>query len=103
MKNIIQFIMFILLSSVISYASCYDKYKCQPKSEIDTETKQRIYSLKNCRLPNMDTMPINAVDVFESDGTLKTYFGTGETVCDVLGWMDEGAKKFSVVGGLFLV
>ena len=94
MKKIIRHIMVILMGSVILHASCYDKYKCQLKSEIDKKTKQRIYSLKNCTLPNMDTMPINPVDVFESDGTLKTYFGTGETVCDVLGWMDEGAGKF---------
>ncbi len=92
MKKIIQFIMLILLSSVISYASCYDKYKCQPKSEIDTETEQRIYSLKNCTLPNTPTFTITVLDVFNFDeegqpSTLKKYFGTGETVCDVLGWI----------------
>ena len=30
--------------------------------------------IKNCRLPKMLTMPINLVDVFKADGTLKTYW-----------------------------
>jgi len=101
MKKIIQFIVVALLGFVTSHASCYDKYKCQPKSEIDTETKQKIYSLKNCHLPAMSTFPITAPDVLNSDGTPKKYFETKNTVCDVLGWFNKAVPFIkSHYGGL---
>ena len=96
MKNFIyKFILYSLVTPIILMANleCLIPYKCiTDYTTIDGVDYPQ--ELRNCRLPNMDTMPINPVDVFESDGTLKTYFGTGETVCDVLGWMNEGAGKF---------
>ena len=52
-----------------------------------------------CTLPKMDTFTITAPDVFNLDekgkpSTLKKYFETNNTVCDVLGWMNDGAEKF---------
>ena len=66
------------------------------KRIVDIDTNQLTGDL-NCTLTSsVANMPIIAKDVFEADGkTLKTYFGTGETVCNVLGWMNFGAGNFS--------
>ena len=95
-KNII--IMIFLISNLHSVENCLSKYNCQ----LDINGT-KIIGIKNCRLSNMDTFPIIAKDVFNLDedgkpaGTLKTYFGTGETVCNILGWMNDGAGKFDTV------
>ena len=97
MKNII-FTLIILFGLIdIAVADCTDKsspYKCKKILIIDDDGNRRIDL--NCTLPSPNAkMKITALDVFEADGkTLKTYFGTGETVCDVLGWMNDGAEKF---------
>ena len=72
---------FLLFWLSLKASPCPSNYHCKVVPGKDTPELVNL----TCTLPNMDTMPINAVDVFESDGTLKTYFGTGETVCDVLG------------------
>ena len=97
MKNILKILLPYLLSFNFLYAitNCKAVYNCstnaRPPKNIATEL--------NCTLPSpVANMPIIAKDVFEADEkTLKTYFGTGETVCNVLGWMNFGAEKFDTV------
>ena len=54
---------------------------------VDVVTGQPTGDL-NCTLPKMDTFPITAPNVLNTDGTLKKFFDTNNTVCDVLGWMN---------------
>ena len=96
-KLIVKVILIVIFICTYSYAQyCDDVYHC--KKQINQETLKLELS---CTLSNKNaTMPITALDVFEADGkTLKKYFETNNDVCDVLGWMNEGAKKFSAVGG----
>ena len=55
--------------------------------------RKKIATELTCTLPNMPKMKITAVDVLDKNGGLKYYFGTGKTVCDVLGWMNEGMSR----------
>ena len=100
MKYIIKiFIVLLLLNNIAEAELCSSVYDCN--ATIDNQTGRPTGDL-TCTLPSTNTnMHIIALDVFEADGTtLKTYFGTGENVCNVLGWMDDGAKKFTEVDGL---
>ena len=89
----LKYILLIAVFTNMAWSDyCDSDYNCSKK--IDKKT--RLYGL-NCTLPSPTAnMPIIAKDVFEADRkTLKTYFGTGETVCNVLGWMNFGAGNFS--------
>ena len=84
------FLVCILLIQFAYASECTSVTKCEaPFIYIDIKTNTLKGDL-TCAPPNMPTFIITALDVFEADGkTLKTYFGAGETVCDVLGWMER--------------
>ena len=92
------FLSILILCSFSIADSCSSKYNCTKKPN----SKYKYKFDYHCTLPSKNaTMPITAKDVFESDGkTLKKYWGTGENVCNVLGWMNDGAEKFTKVNGL---
>lgn len=77
---------FLLLVVYINGSPCTSAYKCRA---IPGKITPALTSL-NCTLPNMNTFPITAPNVLNADGTPKTYFKTKNTVCDVLGWLDDG-------------
>ncbi len=85
-KSIITATLLIVFSANSLYATgdCLSKYNC--KFDVDGT---KIKGIEECTLSSMPNMPITATDVFDTNGALKHYFGTGKTVCDVLGWMNE--------------
>jgi len=93
-KNIIKSILVIfLLSSVSNAEYCNSNFDC------DISKNDKVGELLDftCMVKNI---PIIAEDVFDKNGSLKTYFGTGETVCDVLGWINKAADNLDNVDGL---
>ncbi len=88
--------LFILCSFSLADNNCSSEYNCTKIPNKDFPLTQSDY---HCTIKKMPNMPIRAVDVFDGKN-LKTYFGQNQTVCDVLGWMNEGAGKFNAVDGL---
>ena len=98
--KLLFYVIVIVLFSVPSFGT---DYECSGQCivAVDSKTQQPTGDL-NCTLPSKNAnMIIISQDVFEADGpTLKTYFENKETVCDVLGWMNDGAEYFKDVNGL---
>ena len=93
-KLIESFLMTILLAEFAHANNCLAKYKCQ----LDINGT-KIKGIKNCTLPAMPTFTITAPDMLDSSGKLKRYFKTNNTVCDVLGWMNEAVPYFKRIKG----
>jgi len=90
------YITILLLLSTFVFSDSYCGGSC------DRVINKEDLTFKNsltCRLPAMPTFEISAPNVLESDGRLKRYFATNNTVCDVLGWMNHAAEYFSKVPG----
>ncbi len=86
LKQIFTYVILLILATyaVNSSENCLSKFHC--KLDINGT---KIIGIKQCTLPAMPTFPITAPNVLNADGTLKKYFETDNTVCDVLGWMNE--------------
>ena len=85
MKSLLKILMPLVVIPYLLHAQDFCGSLCQV--ELDDYTGNPTGDFQ-CKI---STIPIIAHDVFEGNSTtLKTYFGTGETVCDVLGWMNEG-------------
>jgi len=85
MLNALKIILlFVVVANIAKGEYCNQNYNCS--KHIDTQTRKTILT---CRLPAMPTFEISAPNVLESDGRLKRYFATNNTVCDVLGWMNH--------------
>lgn len=82
-KNVLLFLLFVSISEA---QFCQSSFDCN--AQIDPKTGTQSKNLQ-CTLPSLPSAKIEAIDVFDASGELKTYFGTGETVCDVLGWMSD--------------
>jgi hypothetical protein len=90
------YITILLLLSTFVFSDNYCGGSC------DRVINKEDLTFKNsltCRLPAMPTFEISAPNVLESDGRLK-YYWSGNTVCDVLGWLNEGASHFKDVKGM---
>jgi len=92
---------YILLVQLSHTSECSNEANC--KVLINEETgiltgDLECFSLKE----NIANIKIKAYNVLDSNNSysLKTYFGTGETVCDVLGWINKAADNLDNVDGL---
>lgn len=85
-------IIFLFIGFLYADNNCSSFFNC----ESNARPPKNIATNLQCTLPSLPSAKIDAIDVFDTSGELlKTYFGTGETVCDVLVWMREGAAKTS--------
>ena len=85
MKSLLKILMPLVVIPYLLHAQDFCGSLCNVKLDIYTGNPTGKLQCK------ISTIPSIAHDVFEGNSTtLKRYFGTGETVCDVLGWMNEG-------------
>ena len=95
----IVFLFVVLPVYLTANVACLSPYKCEIKGKKINGAFVPARA-RNCKVPMMPNMPIVPEDIFDTNGELKYYFGTGKTVCDVLGWMNEGASHFKDVKGM---
>ena len=68
MNRVILLVVF-LVTSMYSSSDCLSKYKC----DYDMNGT-KIMGIKSCSLPKMNTFTITALNIVNSDGSLKKYF-----------------------------
>jgi len=85
-----KFVFYVMVLALFITSSFSDvKYECNKQCIVDLDPKtQEPTGDLNCTLSAMPKLHIDAPNVLNSDGTLKKYFETNNTVCDVLG-LDE--------------
>ena len=94
--NKILLALLVLCSFSLADNNCSSEYNCTKLPNEDFPLTQSDY---HCTLPKIKTLTINAKNVLDGEGNPKKYWD-GKTVCDVLDWMNEGARKFAKVGGM---
>ena len=83
MKFLYHIILYVLLSQWLWSNYC-PQFHCVKKIN-----KKTHIPYLTCTLPAMPGLTITAPGVLDDSGRLKRYFATHQTVCDVLGWMNE--------------
>ena len=85
MKNLFKYILISVLFSIYVQSETITYCNSQCPMEIDEFGGEA--SDLNCTLSKIPTLKINAKNIFDEEGNLKTYWD-GKTVCDVLDWMN---------------
>ena len=91
-------LLFIILSFSVEASpfSCSSSIAC----EVTNSGRQGTTKTLSCSIPNMPNLSVATSNVFDSNGTLKTYWEAQNTVCDVMEWIDIAAEKRSIMQGM---